>query len=105
MMNFGLTQDTINKINGVFAKYPSIEKVIIYGSRAMGNYKKGSDIDLTFIGQAISDQEWTSIYFDLDDLLTPYSFDLSLLANIENPDLIDHIKRIGKLFYQRNSTV
>ena len=87
----------------MFEKYTSIEKVIIYGSRAKGNFKTGSDIDLTFIGSAISDQEWTSIYFDLEDLLTPYTFDLSILSTIENPDLLDHIKRVGKVFYCRRA--
>jgi uncharacterized protein len=101
MINFGLTEETIDKIKGVFEKYPCVEKVIIYGSRAMGNYKNGSDIDLAFIAPSISDPVWSSIYFDLDDLLMPYSFDLSLLKTIENPDLIDHINRVGKIFYQR----
>ncbi|OGT46080.1 MAG: hypothetical protein A3E82_08150 [Gammaproteobacteria bacterium RIFCSPHIGHO2_12_FULL_38_11] len=102
-MKFGLPDDTINKVNAVFKKYASIEKVIIYGSRAKGNYKNGSDIDLTFIGK-ISDSEWTKIYFDLDDLLTPYTFDLSLLSKIENPNLIAHIERVGKVFYERDET-
>jgi len=103
-MKFGLSEEIIVKINTVFVKYPAIKKVIIYGSRAKGNYKNGSDIDLTFIGENMSDQDWTNIYFDLDDLLIPYSFDLSLLSTIENPDLIDHIKRIGQVFYEREHT-
>lgn len=100
-MKFGLDENVIQKIQSVFTKYPSVKQVIIYGSRAQGNYKNGSDIDLTFIGDTISDQEWTKIVFDLDDLLTPYTFDLSVLTTIENPDLIDHIKRVGQVFYER----
>jgi predicted nucleotidyltransferase len=98
---FGLKEKTIQKIHAVFAKYPCVDKVIIYGSRATGNYKNGSDIDLTFVGNTISDQDMANIYVELDDLLTPYSFDLSLYAQIENPDLIDHIDRVGKIFYQQ----
>jgi predicted nucleotidyltransferase len=101
MKKFGLSEETIQKITHVFAQYPSIEKVIIYGSRAKGNYKNGSDIDLTFIGNNISDKDWTNLYFDLDDLLTPYTFDLSMFSTIENQALIDHIERIGKIFYEK----
>lgn len=97
---FGLTQETIDKIHSVFLKYPSVQKVMIYGSRAKGNYNNGSDIDLTFIGN-ISDKEWTGIHFALDDLLTPYSFDLSLFSEIESADLIDHVKRVGQIFYEK----
>lgn len=101
-MKFGLKQSTIDLINSVFKKYPAVEKVIIYGSRAMGNYKNGSDIDLTFIANTITDRDWRDISFDLDDLLTPYSFDLSILSKIDNPDLVDHIKRRGQVFYQKS---
>ena len=100
-MKFGLPDDTIEKINAVFAKYPAVEKVIIYGSRAKGNYKNGSDIDLTMQGETNLGEERNKIFSDLDDLLTPYSFDLSVFSQIENPDLIDHINRVGKIFYQR----
>lgn len=98
---FGLTEKTIAQINAVFAKYAAIEKVIIYGSRAKGNYKNGSDIDLTFIGKTISDKNMTDVFFELDELPIPYSFDLSIFSQIENPDLVDHINRVGKIFYQR----
>ena len=77
--------------------------VIIYGSRAKGNYKNGSDIDLTFIGKNISDRDWSGIFQDLDELPTPYTFDLSILSTIENPDLVDHINRVGKIFYEKST--
>ena len=101
-MKFGLPQETIQKIKAVFEKYPSVEKVIIYGSRAKGNYKNGSDIDLTVLGE-ITDSDWTKLYFDIDDLLTPYTFDLSLLSTIENPDLVAHINEVGQTFYAKNN--
>lgn len=98
-MRFGLTEETIHKINAVFAQYPSVEQVILYGSRAKGNYKNGSDIDLTLIGKHISDQDVMHIRMAFDDMLTPYSFDLSVYQQIENPKLIEHIKRVGCVFY------
>ena len=100
-MTFGLTAETIHKINAVFMQYPTVEKVILYGSRAKGNYRNGSDIDLTLIGENISEYDVMHIRAALDDMLTPYTFDISLLNNLTNEDLIDHIKRIGCVFYER----
>jgi len=99
---FGLKETTINRINTVFSKYPDIELVVLYGSRAKGNYQNGSDIDLTLIGDALSHAQLTSIETQIDDLLLPYSVDLSLFKQIDNVNLIDHIQRIGIVFYQRD---
>ena len=98
-MNFGLDENVIKKIHRVFVAYPQISKVVIYGSRAMGNYENGSDIDLTFDGSGLTLEIINKIDIDLDDLLLPYSFDLSIYSHIENTDLIAHIERNGKVFY------
>lgn len=99
-MNFGLRKEIIEKINNVFAEFPEIDEAILYGSRAKGNYKPGSDIDITFIGNDLNNRILNKISLRLDDLLLPYTFDLSLHKHIDNIDLIDHIKRIGKTFYK-----
>ena len=98
-MHFGLEENIIDQINSVFEKSKCIEKVIIYGSRAKGNYKPGSDIDLTLIGKKINLQELNKIDLMLDDLLLPWIIDLSIYRYIHNPDLIEHIKRKGKTFF------
>lgn len=97
---FGLKQEHIDLINECFAQFSGIEQIIIYGSRAKGNYKNGSDIDLTILG----DLDYSSLMKlenQLDDLLLPYKIDLSLYRNISNPDLTDHIQRVGKVFYEK----
>jgi predicted nucleotidyltransferase len=99
-MKFGLKEYNIIKINQIFAQNKKIEKVLLYGSRAIGNYKEGSDIDLTIIGN-IEFQELQRIINDLDDLLLPYKFDISIFSDINNKDLIDHIKRVGIIFYKK----
>jgi len=101
-MKFGLTDKTISNIQDVFIKYPQIEKVIIYGSRAKGNYKNGSDIDLTLYGQKLSQQILLSVFNELDELLLPYTIDLSIFDDIDNINLRDHINRVGLAFYVRN---
>lgn len=100
-MIFGLSEKTIHLIQEVFAQFPNVEQVIIYGSRAKGNNKPGSDIDLTLIGNELSDQEITTMMRLIDELPIPYTVDLSLLHHIDNPDLIAHIQRVGKVFYTR----
>ncbi len=98
-MRFGLKEAVIKQINSVFAKSNCVEKVIIYGSRAMGNYKPGSDIDFTLIGKKINLQKLNKIDLRLDDLLLPWIFDLSIYHYVHNPELIKHINRKGKVFF------
>ncbi len=99
---YGLEQEDIQKINTVFKNHTSIEKAILYGSRAKGNYKPYSDIDLTLVGKNLTLSEQFSIETELDDLLLPYKIDLSIYHKIENQDLIDHIDRVGIVFYENS---
>ena len=104
-MKYGLKQHTIAQINSVFACYPEIEQVILYGSRAKGTHKNGSDIDLTLKGHDLNLKAINQISNDLDELLLPYSFDLSIFSQISNADLIDRINRVGVVFYEANQSV
>jgi predicted nucleotidyltransferase len=99
----GLTVEDSIKIRNVFTGYPNIEKVILYGSRAMGTFKPASDIDLTLIGENLTNDIQSRIEWALDDILLPYHIDISLFNTITNPALIDHIQRVGKEFYSRAS--
>jgi predicted nucleotidyltransferase len=101
MNGSGLLKETFAAIQKVLSKYPKIEKAILYGSRAKGNYRNGSDIDLTLIGKEMTLQELSKLEWELDDLLLPYKFDISLFHQISNPSLIDHIQRVGKDFWVR----
>lgn len=104
MEQFGLSEQTIAKIRSVFARYHEIDEVFIYGSRAKGNYNKYSDIDITLKGCCLTKDLLTKIIFDIDDLLLPYEFDISSFDTITNPDVVDHINRVGQLFYKRERT-
>jgi predicted nucleotidyltransferase len=98
---FGLKDSQILALNALFSRYHSIDKVILYGSRAKGNYKNGSDIDLTILDHHMNHTELLRLETEMDDLLLPYKIDLSLFRQIDNPNLIDHIEKVGKLFYDR----
>lgn len=99
-MKYGLGEETISLINSVFAAHPSIKEVKIYGSRAKGNYRNGSDIDFCIFANNLPSDELTRIKNELDDLPTLYSIDLCEYSAIENAELKEHIDRVGKCFYE-----
>jgi predicted nucleotidyltransferase len=102
---FGLKQHTISAIQKVFARHPEIRQAVLYGSRAKGTHRPGSDIDLTLFGDALTYIQLNRIETEIDDLLLPYTVDLSLHAQIDNAGLLDHIQRIGQVFYQGDEFV
>ena len=100
-MRFGLPEHTIEQINGVFARHGLVHKAILYGSRAKGNFKPGSDIDLTLLGEGLTPREVDAIGSELDDLLLPYDIDLNVFHLLDHVALREHIERVGVVFYQR----
>ncbi len=100
-MKFGLDDITIDKFHAVFEKYAVIDAVIIYGSRAMGNYREGSDIDITLKGEALTEDTRSKVWLDLDDLNSPYLIDLSIFHQLSSEPLVNHINAVGKIFYRK----
>lgn len=101
-MKYGLPPSAIQKICAVLNRYPQVEQAILYGSRAKGNYKNGSDIDLTLRGgEDLTLNVIYKIINDLDDSFLPYTIDLSIFNNISDPDVIEHIQRVGVTFYEK----
>ena len=100
-MEFGIQSTDLLMIRNILREYPEIEKVLIYGSRAKGNYQPASDIDLTLVGSALDLTLQQDLEIKLDDLLLPYKFDISIFHQISNPDVVNHINRVGKVFYQK----
>jgi predicted nucleotidyltransferase len=101
-MKFGLNDTILQKILNVFESFPEIREAIVYGSRAIGNYKEGSDIDMTLKGE-LSFNHLVQIEKALDELMLPYTFDLSIFNKLSNEELVEHIDRKGKSFYSRNT--
>ncbi len=100
---FGLKRSTLNKLCSVFQRHDAIESVVLYGSRAKGTYKVGSDIDLTINGRLLPFLELMQIEGQIDDLYLPYMVDLSQYEKLTNSDLIEHIDRIGVNIYTRDT--
>lgn len=101
MKKFGLSETTVEKICKVFAEFPAIEKAVLYGSRAKGNFREGSDIDLTLYGVELSKDLRSNVACALDDLMLPYTIDLSVFDKLNHAELEEHIERVGVLFYDR----
>jgi len=103
-MKYGLSQKTVERICLVFSRYQEVEEAILYGSRAKGNHKNGSDIDLTLKGgDRLTLVLLNRIMNDLDDLLLPYQIDLSIFNQISDESLVEHIERVGITFYKRKA--
>ena len=103
--SFGLSSETLNKLNSVFEKHKAIASVVIYGSRAKGNYRTGSDIDLTIKGDDISYAEFMQIKDQIDDLMLPYTVDLSQYLELGNAELVEHINRVGGEIFSRSEAL
>jgi predicted nucleotidyltransferase len=103
-MNHGLSDSTVGSIQEVLAGFPQVEKAVLYGSRAKGTFRPGSDIDLTLFGPELTFSLLARIDEALDDLLLPYEIDLSVFSDLQHPDLIDHIQRVGVALYEKNAT-
>lgn len=99
-MRFGLDEENLSLIKSVFEKHPEIREVIIFGSRAKGNYKEGSDIDFALKGKDIDNDLILRIQSELEELNSPYFFDVLDYNSIKDASLKEHIDRVGKLFYR-----
>jgi predicted nucleotidyltransferase len=100
----GLDADTLEAIRGALARFPAVERAILYGSRAMGTQRPASDIDLTLVGESLGNDELQEIDLALDDLLLPWTFDLSIHHRLVNESLRAHIDRAGMTLYTRTMT-
>ncbi|MBO7463573.1 MAG: nucleotidyltransferase domain-containing protein [Bacteroidales bacterium] len=98
-MKFGLSDKVIDEINGVFSRHSEVEKVLIFGSRAKGNYRPGSDIDLAVIGSNIDFRLILKISCEIDDLELLYGVDLLDYQAKKGTPIGEHIDRVGQVFY------
>ena len=97
---FGLPPATLDAITRILTQVPEVKKAVIYGSRAKGTHRPGSDIDLTLFGEELNLDTLGQIATRLEESPIPYQVDLSIFKLIENPALRDHIERVGQVFYK-----
>ncbi len=95
----GLSLASIDSIRSVLSRYPRVVRALVYGSRAKGTYRNGSDIDLALFGAALTQHDLLAIDTAIEALDLPYNVDLAIFDAIEDPALRSHIERVGKQLY------
>lgn len=99
-MDFGLIESDLEYIIKIIKYFPEIEKAVIFGSRAKGNYKPGSDIDIAIYGGKITFDILAKLHSLLEDESPmPYQFDIVDYTHSENKEIKEHIERVGKIIY------
>ena len=101
--SFGLSEEIIDLLRSVFASVSKIEKVVVFGSRAKGNYHLGSDIDLAVFVANFTYDDLVNLQLKIDDLTLLYRVDCINYAAITNPALRGHIERVGQPLYVQQS--
>jgi predicted nucleotidyltransferase len=97
---FGLTEADIAVVIAVLQKHPEVVEARIFGSRALGNQKPGSDVDIALSGMSLTAKVISSISYELNEETTlPYRFDILNVASIGNQELVEHIGRVGIILY------
>lgn len=98
----GLKDGDLENIVAILRQHSEVEEAIIFGSRAKGNYKNGSDVDIALRGTALDYLITNNISYILnEETQMPYKFDVLNYHSISNKDLTDHIDRVGISFYKR----
>lgn len=100
-MKFGIYDKSYELIQRYFSTQENILEVRIYGSRAKGTEKTGSDIDLAIYTNSERDLSG-KVKTDLEELSTPYYFDITDMKHLTHKALQEHIARVGKLFYKKS---
>ena len=101
-MAFGLENSEISYLQTIFKKYENVKEVVLYGSRAKGNFTSRSDIDLVITNSTIDRFVIANILMDIDESNIPYSIDLQDYNTIKNNDLKNHINRLGIQIYKKS---
>lgn len=102
---FGLTDRDISTLTEILRKHTTVADVVVFGSRAKGTFKPGSDIDLAVMNDGVNDAEILNIKNDLEESSLPYLVDILNYPKIKTPDLISHITRVGISFYKKEIVI
>jgi len=99
-MKFGLSEDVVDAIRGVLARYPAVEEAVVFGSHSPKGEKPRSGVDIALHGK-LSRLEARNIAVELGDLPLPFSFEVLALAAIHHPGLRAHVSRTGQSVYRK----
>lgn len=98
--NSGLSREVVEKILKIISSFPEVERVILYGPRAKGVHRPGSDIDLVLVAPEMSFDQYLALYTQLEELDIPYFIDLTKYELLSE-EIKEHIARVGKEIYSK----
>lgn len=104
-MNHGIKYEYWKKLEMVFRNHENIKEVILYGSRAKGTNRQYSDVDIVLVGEKITSNEYSVIDREIDDLLLPFFFDISIYHTLTNSNLLESINQTGVVVYKNKKLV
>ena len=102
-LNHGLSDNTVKTLTDIFKQFSNIHSVILYGSRAKGNYHKGSDIDFAIDAPNMNNSEFARLWNAVDELPLIYKIDCLHVQRLNNNALLDNIHKQGVVFYKAGS--
>ncbi|MCE2746756.1 MAG: nucleotidyltransferase domain-containing protein [Burkholderiales bacterium] len=98
-LRYGLADQVIDQIQAVFARYPDIQIVYLFGSRAAGNFRDGSDIDLAVVAPSMPQSTFNALWNEIDALPLVFKVDCIQFEQLENEALKHNILEKGVRFY------
>ena len=98
----GLSDEQISRIRSAIESCPRVRQAVLFGSRAIGSHRYGSDIDIAIEGDEITIEDLLRLHSLIDNLNLPFIVDLVHIQNNTDTDLVDHIRRVGKVLYCRD---
>ena len=101
-MRWGIGQSFWDGLCEVFAAHPTIEAVVLFGSRARGTQRKGSDVDLCVFGREFSFDDRLAVMDQIDDLWWPYHVDIIHWESSRSPEWRQEVRLDAQLVYQRS---
>lgn len=105
MNPYGIQPEDLSSILKILESDEMVHEIVLFGSRAKGNFSSGSDIDLALKGNKLTLNNLITLSTKLDELFLPYQCDLVIFDRIQEPKLTEHIERVGKLLFKRNQSV
>ena len=102
-MKDAVPSSVAEEIRAVFRRHPEVQRATLFGSRAKGNFREGSDIDLALEGDALEGWHLASMLGELEETPIPQRVDLLLKKTFRHQELLDHIERVGMVFYDREA--
>jgi proline iminopeptidase len=100
-LSFGLSERIREDLQRVFARYPEVQRVLIFGSRAKGCEQPGSDIDLAVVAPALSEAEFARVWAAIDALPLIFKVDLLHWDRLHDDRLKQKIQAEGRVFFVR----